>query len=109
MQTIEETPKMVQDFYTLTRIVADEFRVDPDEIIERNRGGAYKVPRHVVAAVFSNWATLRETADLLNMNCHQSVAYSRRRLHDLLLTGRYKAQLKAVLNRVKKQLPLMLP
>ena len=109
MQTVNETPKHIEDFHKLCRIVAEEFRVEPQDVVERRTGGMYKTPRHVVAAVYSNWGTLRETAELLNMNNHQSVAYSRRRVQDLMNTGRYKAQLKRILDRVEKELPLMLP
>lgn len=106
---IRKDQRAMEDFKKLCEIVAESFRVDPELIPVTTRGGAYKVPRHLVACLFSNWGTLRETADLLGMNNHGSVCYSRRRVQSMLAEGRYKDQILAVLERVESELPLMLP
>lgn len=103
-----DTPD-IQDFHRLVEIVAEQFRVDPQQLIDFTKKGAYKTPRHVVAAIYSNWATLQETADLLHYKCHQSVYYSRRRVQDLMNEGRYSKQLLAIMDKVEEELPLMLP
>lgn len=106
---MKEETKPIQDLNRLIEIVADEFRVEPEGIKTQIKGGTYKLPRHVVAAIYSNWETLARTAELLNFKSHQSVYYSRRRVQTLINEGRYKKQLLAVMDRVAEELPLMLP
>ena len=106
--TTTETPD-VQDFNRLVEIVAEHFRVTPSDILATKRSGPTKTPRHVIAAIYSNWATLQRTADLMGLKSHQNVYYSRRRVQELIDEGRYASQFLAIMDQVEQDLPLMLP